>query len=225
MKKSAKIFLFLALLCLTVWLFRSGLLHELTFDNLKARQGDLRQWTQEHFLKAILAYFTIYVLSTALSIPGATVLTLAGGGIFGLLTGTVIVSFASTLGATLCFIGARFFLRDFVILKFSSAYDSVEKGLAKEGPFYLFTLRLIPAVPFFVINLVFGLTRMRAGTFWIVSQIGMLPGTLVYVNAGTQLSKIESPRGILSLPVILSLALLGLLPWLGKYFRKVRPPL
>jgi pyruvate/2-oxoglutarate dehydrogenase complex dihydrolipoamide dehydrogenase (E3) component/uncharacterized membrane protein YdjX (TVP38/TMEM64 family) len=217
MKKLAKIFLLLGLACLTLWLLRSGLLQELTFENLKARQDELRQWTEAYMVSAILTYFVIYVATTAIALPGAAVLTLAGGAVFGLVTGTIIVSFASTMGATLCFLGSRWLFRDFVEKKFKSAYESVEKGLAKEGVFYLFTLRLIPAVPFFVINLVFGLTRMTASSFWAVSQIGMLPGTLAYVNAGTQLSQIESPRGILSLPVILSFALLGFVPWIAKF--------
>lgn len=216
MKTILKIFLLLILACLIVWIANSGVLQLLTFENLKARQGDLQAWTGEHFIRAILTYFAIYVVTTAVALPGAAVLTLAGGAVFGLGVGTVIVSFASTLGATLCFLGSRLLFRELVAHKFKNVYESVEKGLAKEGIFYLFTLRLIPAVPFFVINLVFGLTRMRALTFFVISQVGMLPGTLAYVNAGTRLSQIESPRGILSLPVILSFVILGIVPWIAK---------
>ncbi len=221
MKKIIKILLLLAVAGLMVWLYKSGLLQQLSFDNLKARQSDLRAWTELHFLKAILIYFLIYVTTTAVSLPGAAVLTLAGGAIFGLITGTILVSFASTLGATLCFLGSRLLFRDFVSVKFKATYENVQKGLEKEGVFYLFTLRLIPAVPFFVINLVFGLTRMSPLSFFTVSQIGMLPGTLAYVNAGTQLANIDSPRGILSLPVILSFVFLGIVPWIAKFIVNV----
>lgn len=216
MKKYLKIFLLLLVAGLIVWLFQSGLLQQLTFENLKSRQHDLRVWTAQNFERAVIFYFLIYVATAALSLPGATILTLAGGAIFGLISGTIIVSFASTIGGTLCMLGSRLLLRDWVVQKFKATYDTVEKGLAKEGIFYLFSLRLIPAVPFFVINLVFGLTRMRVMTFFTVSQIGMFPGTLAYINAGTQLSRIDSLRGILSPGVILSFVILGLVPWFAK---------
>jgi len=216
MKKLSKIFLLLGLACLVFVLYKSGWLQQLTFENLKSRQGELQAWTGQHFLKAVVLYFLVYVGVTALALPGAAIMTLAGGAIFGLVYGTIIVSFASTCGATLCFLGSRFFLRDWVSQKFRSSFEKIHQGVEKEGAFYLFTLRLIPLVPFFVINLTFGLTRMKAGTFALVSQLGMLPGTLAYVNAGTQLSQISSPSGILSLPVILSFVLLGFIPWIAK---------
>jgi len=215
-KKWFKIALFAGAACLVVYLVQSGILAQLTFANLKARQGELQEWTRLHHTKAVIYYFVVYVVSVAVSLPGAGVLTLAGGALFGLIEGTILVSFASTLGATLCMMGTRFVFRDWVIANFRTGYEKVQKGLDKDGPYYLFSLRLIPVVPFFVINLVFGLTKMKAFTFFWVSQIGMLPGTIAYVNAGTELSKIESLSGLLSLPVILSFVLLGIFPWIAR---------
>lgn len=139
-------------------------------------------------------------------------MTLVGGMLFGVLWGTLIVSFASTIGATLAFLASRFLFRDFVQKKFGNKLKAVNEGIQKEGKFYLFTLRLIPAFPFFVINMVMGLTSIKVLTYFVVSQIGMLPGTIVYVNAGTQLSKLENLSGIVSPSLLLSFALLGILP-------------
>ncbi|HEY9096197.1 MAG TPA: FAD-dependent oxidoreductase, partial [Hydrogenophaga sp.] len=161
-------------------------------------------------------YFLVYVATTALSLPGATIITVAGGAIFGLLWGTVIVSFASSLGATLAFLMSRFVLRSSIENKFGNRLAEINQGMAKDGAFYLFTLRLIPVVPFFVINLVMGLTTMKARTFYGVSQIGMLAGTLVYVNAGTQLGQLESLKGVLSPGLIGSFVLLGLFPLIAR---------
>ncbi len=197
-------------------LWRTGLLQQLNFENLKARQEELRAWTGLHFWRAVMIYFSTYVVVTAAALPGAGIMTLAGGAIFGLTTGVITVSFASTIGATLCFLGSRYFLRDFVAEKFKSTYDNAQNGLQKEGAFYLFTLRMMPVVPFFVINLVFGLMRMKPRTFFWVSQVAMLPATFAFVNAGTRLSQIESMSGIISWPVILSFALLGTVPWIAK---------
>jgi uncharacterized membrane protein YdjX (TVP38/TMEM64 family) len=152
----------------------------------------------------------VYILMAALSLPGAAMMTLAGGAVFGIVYGTVLVSFASTIGATLAFLFSRYLFRDWVQRKFSSKLTAINRGIEKEGGFYLFTLRLVPAFPFFVINLVMGVTPLRSSVFYMVSQIGMLPGTLVFVNAGTQLAKIESAGGILSLNLMISFALLGI---------------
>jgi len=157
-------------------------------------------------------YMGIYILVTALSLPGAAVLTLAGGYLFGFVVGTVLVSFASTLGATLACVVARFLLRDWVEGRFGEKLAIINRGIDEEGSFYLLTLRLIPVFPFFMINLAMGLTKMRLCTFYWVSQAGMLPGTMVYVNAGKELGKIESLSGILSPTLILSFAVLGLFP-------------
>ena len=164
----------------------------------------------------LAGYFLLYLLITALSLPGATVMTLAGGAIFGLWTGLLVVSFASSIGATLAFLVSRYLLRDWVQGRFGSSLEAINRGIEKDGAFYLFALRLVPAFPFFIINLVMGLMPIRTWTFYWVSQLGMLPGTLVYVNAGTQLARLESPSDILSLPLILSFALLALLPFLGR---------
>jgi uncharacterized membrane protein YdjX (TVP38/TMEM64 family) len=160
----------------------------------------------------ILVYFVIYVVATSLSLPGAVVLTIAGGALFGFLTGTLIVSFASTIGATLACFVARFLLRDWVQGKFGGKIVRINEGIENEGVFYLFTLRLIPVFPFWIINLVMGLTKMPLWTFYWVSQLGMLAGTMVYVNAGKELAKIDSLKGILSPGFIISFALLGIFP-------------
>ncbi len=163
-----------------------------------------------------LVYFVVYVVITALSLPGAAIMTLAAGASFGLVWGTVVVSFASTLGATLAMLAARYLLRDSIQQRFGRRLDDVNRGVEKEGAFYLFTLRLIPAVPFFMLNLLMGLTRMKTWTFFWVSQVGMLAGTIAYVNAGTQIAQITSLRGILSPALLGSFAALGLLPLVIK---------
>jgi uncharacterized membrane protein YdjX (TVP38/TMEM64 family) len=158
----------------------------------------------------------IYILSTSLSLPGATILTLAGGALFGFWAGGLVVSFASTMGATLACVVSRFVLRDWVQGKFGDRLATINEGIAREGPFYLFTLRLIPLFPFWMINLVMGLTKVPLLTFYWVSQVGMLPGTAVYVNAGKELAKIDSLSGILSPSLIVSFAVLGLFPIVVK---------
>ena len=188
----------------------------LSFEQLKASQVSFAQLHAEQPLTVAAVYFLIYVLATALSIPGAVVITLAGGAIFGLWQGLLIVSFASTLGASLAFLASRFLLRDWVEGKFSSRLADINAGVNREGGFYLFTLRLIPVVPFFLINLLMGLTRMKTWTFYWVSQIGMLAGTAVYVNAGTQLAQLDSLQGILSPALLGSFVLLGIFPLLAR---------
>ena len=166
----------------------------------------------------MIGLFTlIYVISTALSLPGATILTLAGGAIFGVWTGLIIVSFASTIGATFAFLASRFLFRDLILNRFKEKLESINQGIQKEGAFYLFTLRLVPLFPFFLINLVMGLTPISVMTFFFVSQIGMLPGTLVYVNAGTQIAQIDSLKGILSPGILFSFILIGILPLISKW--------
>ena len=190
----------------------------LSLDYLKPRQGDFVALYDARPLFVAGAFLAAYVGVTALSIPGAGVLTLAAGGIFGLLAGTVIVSFASSIGATLAFLSSRYVLRDSVQSKFGARLAEIDKGIAKDGTYYLFTLRLVPLVPFFVINLAMGLTKMRAATFYWVSQIGMLAGTVVYVNAGTQLAKVETLKGILSPGLLGSFVLLGVFPLIARRF-------
>jgi dihydrolipoamide dehydrogenase len=188
----------------------------LSLDYLKSRQQAFQSYYAAHRLVTLITYMGVYVLVTALSVPGAAILTLAGGLMFGLLVGTVVVSFASTIGATLAFLAARFVLRDAVQRRFAQRLRRINEGVEREGAFYLFTLRLIAAVPFFLINLLMGLTRIRTWRFFWVSQLGMLPGTLVYVNAGTQLGRIEALGDIFSPGLIVSLALLGVFPLAAK---------
>ena len=188
----------------------------LTLEYIKAQQASFSTFYKENTLLAISAYMAIYIVSTALSLPGAALLTLLGGALFGLVTGTILVSFASTIGATLAFLVSRLLLRDWVQDKFGSYLASFNDGVKKDGAFYLFTLRLIPAVPFFVINLVMGLTPMKTIPFFLVSQVGMLAGTIVFVNAGTQLAQIETLSGILSPEIFFSFVLLGIFPLLAR---------
>ena len=190
--------------------------HYLTLEYLKSSKDKLNVYYQDNHLIVLGTYFVIYLASTAFSLPGAAVLSLAGGALFGLTVGTLVVSFASTIGATLAMLIARVLLRDWVKNRFASQMKTINSGMLKEGAFYLFTLRLVPAVPFFVINLVMGLTPLRTVTFFWVSQLGMLPATLVYVNAGSELGKIQSIDDILSLQLIISFMLLGIFPLLVK---------
>ena len=189
----------------------------LTLESLKARQADLAALLEGRPLVIIGAFFLLYVATTALSLPGAAILTLAAGAIFGLLLGTLIVSFASAIGASIAFLSARFVLRDWVMARFGKRIAAIDRGIEKDGAFYLLTLRLIPAFPFFLINLAMGLTKMRLATYYIVSQIGMLLGTIVFVNAGTQLARIDSTRDILSPELIGSFVLLGIFPLIAKW--------
>jgi len=188
----------------------------LSFEQLKASQASFAQLHAEQPFTVAVVYFLIYVLATALSIPGAVIITLAGGAIFGLWPGLLIVSFASTVGATLAFLASRFLLRDWVEARFGQRLADINAGVNREGGFYLFTLRLIPVVPFFLTNLLMGLTRMKVWTYYWVSQIGMLAGTAVYVNAGTQLAQLDSVQGILSPALLGSFVLLGLFPLIAR---------
>jgi len=187
-----------------------------TLSRLKERQQEFNQFYQENTFTTLAFYMGTYILVTALSLPGAAVMTLAGGALFGFWVGTIVVSFASTIGATLAFLVSRFLLRDWVQNKFGNRLRKINDGIQRDGAFYLFTLRLVPIFPFFVINLAMGLTPIRTLVYYVVSQIGMLPGTMVYVNAGTQLAEIQSPGGILSMDLLLSFALLGAFPWIAK---------
>lgn len=201
---------------LVVAYFQLGLSESLSLDNLKQHHERLVSNFRDNPWESVLLFFGVYVVSTAVSLPGATILTLAAGAIFGFWYGTLIVSLASTIGATFAFLGARFLFRDLIEKKFRSRFEKINEGIEKEGAAYLLTLRLLPIVPFFLVNILMGLTSIRTVLFFFVSQIGMLPGTLVYVNAGTQLSQIQSTKEILSPAVLLSLALLGILPMLSR---------
>ena len=188
----------------------------LSLENFKASQADIVAAKDANPALYIAGFFLLYVAVTGLSIPGAAIMTLVAGALFGVVAGTIIVSFASTMGATLAFLSSRYLLRDWVQGKFGERLRAVDDGLEKDGAFYLFTLRLIPVFPFFVINLLMGLTRIKTGTFFWVSQIGMLPATIVFVNAGTQISRIDSTAGLLSPTLIVSFVALALFPWAAK---------
>jgi len=188
----------------------------LTLEGMKGSLDTFKSQIADNPVLSIGVFFAIYVAVTALSLPGAAILTLAAGALFGLVQGLVIVSFASSVGATLAFLVSRFILRDTVRNKFKEKLKKIDEGVEKQGAFYLFTLRLVPVFPFFLINLLMGLTSLKTWTFYWVSQIGMLAGTSVYVNAGTQLAQIDSLSGIVSPGLIFSFVLLGIFPWIAK---------
>jgi pyruvate/2-oxoglutarate dehydrogenase complex dihydrolipoamide dehydrogenase (E3) component/uncharacterized membrane protein YdjX (TVP38/TMEM64 family) len=210
---------FIAGVLLLIW--QSGLLAELDLERLKARQGDLAAWVAARPWQAGAIYFALYVLVTALSIPGAAIMTLAGGAIFGLLTGTIIVSFASTIGASLAFLVSRFVLRDALRTRYAAQMRSFDAGIERDGPFYLFTLRLVPLFPFFVVNVLAGLSAIRLLTFYWVSQVGMLPATVAFVYAGTQLARLQSPADVLSPGLIAAFVAIGLLPLVMRWVLRV----
>ncbi len=188
----------------------------LTLDSIKAQQSSLTETFKSNPVVFVTVFVLVYIAMAAFSLPIITLMTLLAGAIFGLLLGTIIVSFASTIGATLAFLASRFLLRDWVQEKLGSKLRAINEGVEKDGAFYLFTMRLVPAFPFFVINLLMGLTRIKTATFYWVSQIGMFLGTIVYVNVGTQLAQLESLKGILSPTLIGSFVLLGVLPLIAR---------
>ncbi|MDI1309323.1 MAG: FAD-dependent oxidoreductase [Methylotenera sp.] len=196
--------------------FGLDLNHYLTLDSIKENRNQLASLQGQSPWLVIISFFVIYIIATALSLPGAVLLTLLAGALFGLWQGTLIVSFASSIGATLAFLTSRYLLRDSVQQRFGDKLKSINDGVAKDGALYLFTLRLVPVFPFFLINLLMGLTTIRTATYYWVSQLGMLAGTLVFVNAGTQLAQITSLSGIASPTVLLSFALLGVFPLIAK---------
>lgn len=200
-----------------VWVYRVfDLGSVLSLEQLKESRDALTEFYAQNRLVMIIAFFAVYVAAAALSIPGAVILTLAGGAIFGFWLGLLVISFASSLGALLAFLVSRYLLRDWVQRKFQKPFQAINSGIERDGVFYLLTLRLVPLFPFWLINLLMGLTQLRAARFYTVSQIGMLPGTAVFVNAGTQLALINSLGDVLSAPLIGSLVLLGLFPLVTK---------
>ncbi len=211
-----KVILALVLLGALVAYFVFDLGQILSLESFKASQADIVAAKDANPVLYISGFFLVYVAVTGLSIPGAAIMTLVAGALFGVLVGTIIVSFASTIGATLAFLSARFVLRDWVQGQFGERLRAIDDGLEKDGAFYLFTLRLIPVFPFFVINLLMGLTRIKTRTFFWISQLGMLPATIVFVNAGTQISLIESTAGLLSPALIASFVALAFFPWAAK---------
>lgn len=214
---SAKKLLGLAALATLIALFFGLELNQyFNLDTIKAQQSNLEQHVSSQPLLASAIYFVVYVVVTALSLPGAALMTLIGGALFGLGWGLLLVSFASTLGATLAMLISRFLLRDWVKAKFGKRLERIDQGVEREGGFYLFALRLVPAFPFFLINLAMGLTKLKTSTYWWVTQLGMLPGTVVYVNAGRELGQVDSLGGILSPGLIGAFVLLGLFPLIAR---------
>ncbi|MBT9610147.1 bifunctional TVP38/TMEM64 family protein/FAD-dependent oxidoreductase [Aquabacterium sp.] len=213
MKRAA---LVLGIVALVVGFFALGLDQRLSFEGIQASLADVQAWQARAPGATAAAFVGVYVLAAALSLPGATLLTLLGGAVFGLLWGTLLVSVASSVGALLAFLVSRYLLRDVVSQRFGDRLKTIHDGIEREGAFYLFTLRMVPVFPFFLVNLLMGLTPMKARTFYGVSQVGMLAGTVVYVNAGTQLAQLSSLSGILSPAVLWSSALLGVFPLVAK---------
>ena len=221
-----KITLLTVVIVLVALFFIFDLGQYFNLEYLKEKQAVMDDYYEREPFTTAVTFFFLYVIITGLSLPGAAILTLAAGAIFGVLWGTVVVSFASTIGATLAFLVSRYLFREAIQGRFADKLTAINRGIDEEGAFYLFTLRLVPIFPFFIINLVMGLTTIRVLTFFLVSQVGMLAGTVVYVNAGTQIAKIEQLKDILSLELILSFALLGIFPLLAKktvdYLKKRR---
>jgi uncharacterized membrane protein YdjX (TVP38/TMEM64 family) len=211
-----KLILIAIILAIVGAFFAFDLGQYLTLEQIQQHRGSINQLYSENQGLVLLGFFIIYVAVAALSLPGAALMTIAAGAFFGVLVGTVIVSFASSLGATLAFLISRFLLKDSIEKKFESKIEPINNGLAKEGAFYLFSLRLVPIFPFFVVNLVMGVTKLPVFTFYWVSQIGMFAGTIVFVNAGTQISQLQSVNDILSPNLLISFALLGIFPIAAK---------
>jgi len=216
MKNSIRIALFAIIVLSIASFFYFDLQYYVSLEYLKSQQHAFQDYYAQNKVLCIGIFVFLYIFTTALSLPGASPLTLLGGALFGLWPAVFMVSFSSTIGATLAFLVARFLLRDFFEKKFGKYLEKINKGIHSEGAFYLFTIRMIPLFPFFIVNIVMSLTKMQIWRFYWVSQIGMLLGTFVYVNAGTQLGKIETAAGILSPKVILSFVLLGLFPLITK---------
>lgn len=215
-KKIIKIGLLVLLASAIAAFFALDLGQYATLDYVKQQQHTLLEYYEQNTALVLTIFGLTYVLVTALSLPAAAALTLLGGALFGLPVGLVIVSFASTIGATLAFLMARFLARDYVQKNYAKQLSKINAGFEREGAFYLFALRLVPAFPFFMINVVMALMPIRTWTFYWVSQLGMLPGTAVYVYAGTQLAQIESFSDIASPQLLIAFALLGLFPLIAK---------
>jgi len=206
--------LFIATLLVVVFWF--DLYQYLTLDFFRAQQELVQNFVAGNLLLSIIIFFGVYISATALSLPVAAVMALMAGALFGMLLGTVVISFASTTGATLAFLASRFLLQDYVDHRFPKATQAINEGIVRDGPYYLFCVRLVPAMPYFVLNLVMGLTHMPARTFAWVTQLGLFPITLVLTNAGEQIALVESPNDIMSPTLIGSLTLIGIFPLVAK---------
>lgn len=214
--QNKKLLILLAFSAVAALFFALDVGRVFSLEFLKAQQASFAAVYAQQPVAVTCSFVAVYVLITALSLPGAAIMTLAAGASFGLVWGTVVVSLASTLGATLAMLAARYLLRNAIQSRFGPKLAEVNAGIDREGGLYLFTLRLAPVIPFVALNLLMGLTRMKVWTFFWVSELGMLAGTMAYVNAGTEIAKITSLRSVLSPGLIGSLALLGLLPLVVK---------
>ena len=223
-KKVLKIFIFvLIFLIFFIMLKFSGLDSYLTLDSLKENQKKLQEFYSHSPLTTVLVFSLIYIISVAISFPGASILSLAAGGLFGFWNGLIIVSLSSTIGATIAFLVSRFLFKDFLQNRFNEKFIKINAGMKEKGNMYLFTLRLIPVIPFFLINILMGLTSIKIISYFWISLLGMLPGTVIYINAGTELAKIQSTKDIFSVPILISLTLLGIFPMIiSKLFNRTK---
>lgn len=219
--KKTKVLLFIIFICIVSAFILLDLNEYLNLEYLKANKASFEHYYQLNKYITIISYFVLYVVVTTLSLPGATILTLFGGAIFGIWQGVVIVSFASSLGASFSFLSSRYLLRDVLETKFFKQLESINLGLERDGDLYLISMRLMPVIPFFIINIVMGLTKFNFIRYYCISQLAMLPATIVYVNAGVQVGKINNLSDILSLEIFLSLLIIGILPWAGRFMIKL----
>ena len=217
-QKKIKIGLLILIMLTIIAFFFYDIQQYATLDYIKAKQQNIFEYYKQNVFFVLVLFIFLYVLVTALSLPVATFLTLLGGALFGFSTGLIIVSFASTIGATLAFLMARFLAQNYVQKYYKKQLSKINKKFKSEGAFYLFALRLVPVFPFFIINVVMGLMTIKTWTFYWVSQLGMLPGTIVYVYAGTQLVQIETFSDITTPSMLIAFALLGLFPLIAKNF-------
>ena len=217
MKKNIlRIALFLILVLAVFAAFKTNIIHYLNFDYIKAEQVHFNSFYEQHTILTIATFMTIYITAVALSLPSAAVLTFLSGVLFGFVKGTIIASFASTIGATLAFLASRFIIGNWVQKKYGQKLQKINDGIEKEGAFYLFALRLVPIFPFFVLNILIGLTKIKTATYFFASQLGLLPVTMTYVYAGTQFAKINSLSEILSPGLLIAFTILGILPLISK---------
>jgi uncharacterized membrane protein YdjX (TVP38/TMEM64 family) len=219
-KKNIKPFLFFLLVCLLVALYFTGAYENLSFSNMKENLDTIQLYYSEQPIKFTSIFLSIYILITALSIPGAIVLTILSGAVYGVALGTFLVSVASCIGATIAFFMSRYFFRDFFIARYRERFEEMDRKFQDGGKTYLFTMRLIPVSPFVVINLFMGLTSVNVWTYIWITFVGMIPGTIVYVFAGRRIAEISSPGEILDWSILLIFSLIGLLPLLVRYIQK-----
>ena len=216
MSKTKLIVLIIAIVGIGAFLL-FGPRHYLSLEFMQSQLGKINEYREANPLTSVLLFAAVYITATAASIPGALVLTLLGGAIFGFWLGSLVVVISATIGATIAFLLARYLFDDFVQQKFGDKLKPIRDNFRKEGAMYLFSMRLVPVFPFFAINLLMGLTSIKTSTYAIASLIGMAPGTMVFINAGTQLAKLESLKGLLSPAIIASFVLLAVFPYIAKY--------